>query len=176
MFSFKMMVGDWSNDGHGQCVDFVVSSNKPVEHVREAHYLIRETTGIDMETLCNEYDDSSIPDDVADKLEALGFHFEAPCSTVCPSPKEFASLWVFLLQKADPELQLSIEDIPQLQFYGYDSKGRHIEAAGYGLFTDAMSFVDKNRTARSIVPQRIQPVIMPCSIATRKQNHRGRSV
>ena len=47
MHQFRLTIGDWSGDGHGRSEDFLVISNVPVERVREAHYKIRDATGID---------------------------------------------------------------------------------------------------------------------------------
>ena len=115
MYHFYMPIGDWSGDGHGAVENFLVSSNKPVAEIREAHYKISEATGIDIEKICNLYEEDCIQ----------------------PAAQDMASLWVFLLMKADPSLKLEI--IPQeyatLPFCGCDDKGRHIGGVGYGLFT-----------------------------------------
>ena len=55
MYQFKLPIGDWSSDGHCVCEYYLVSSNRPVEEVREAHYKINEKTGIDIESECSEY-------------------------------------------------------------------------------------------------------------------------
>lgn len=132
-YKFRMSIGDWSNDGHGKHEDYIVMSNHPVERVREAHFRIKEVTGIDIENLCSDYEDSTIPSEVEDRLLVMGFEFE--CEG-CTYAEEFAYLWKFLLQKADPGLKLkfSDDDIPTLHFYGFDEKRRHIGHVGYGLF------------------------------------------
>jgi len=47
-----------------------------------------------------------------------------------------ANLWVLLLMKTDPSLEMKIapEERVMLTFYGLDDKGRHIGCVGYGLF------------------------------------------
>lgn len=68
----------------------------------------------------------------------MGFEFENGSGMGCGivSVPEMARLWIFLLQKTNPSLKLKIvkDDIPRLQFYGFDEKGRHIGGVGYGLF------------------------------------------
>ena len=121
MYHFYMPIGDWSGDGHGAVENFLVSSNKPVAEIREAQYKISEATGIDIEKICN-----------------LGWKIVhgIPDSNM-PAAQDMASLWVFLLMKADPSLKLEI--IPQeyatLPFCGCDDKGRHIGGVVYCLFT-----------------------------------------
>lgn len=142
MYQFKLVIGDWSGDGHSRSESYLVRSNYPVEQVREAHFLIKEKTGIDIERICSEYQDSDIDKNVITKLLSLGFQFEyddveSPTQNdILFGAKEMAKLWVFLLQKADPNLSLEIIDfdIPTLHFWGVDKLSRHIGFVGYGLF------------------------------------------
>lgn len=145
MYEFKMSIGDWSGDGHSQCKDYNIKSNKPVEQVREAHFKITEVTGINIEEICNEYQECTMPSNIIDKLRELGFDIKA-CGyidkrddgdVVYAEPNGMVQLWCFLLMKADPGLELSIVhdvSIPTLHFYGCDSNKRHIGFVGYGCF------------------------------------------
>ena len=135
MYRFKLPVGDWSSDGHCECEYYLVSSNKPVEEVREAHYKIKEKTGIDIETECAEYQDNILSLSCKEKLSELGFALEEAGTET--TPEEMARIWLFLLQKADSELELQLvpeDKSPCLCFYGFDAQGRHISGVGYGLF------------------------------------------
>lgn len=136
-----MTIGDWSGDGHKLNRSYLILSNAPVEIVREAHYRIKDVTGVDIEDICSEYEDDVIDAENVQQLQKIGFPFEdiAADGTVCMNAREMARLWLFLLQKANPELRLNFgkrEEIPTLHFYGYDEKGRHINFVGYGLFLD----------------------------------------
>lgn len=138
MYHFCMPIGDWSSDGHGAVENFLVSSNKPVAEVREAHYKIPEVTGINIEEICNMYEEDCIQPAVMSKLWDLGWEIKygIPDANM-PAAQDMANLWAFLLMKADPALKLQIvdEESSMLPFYGYDNKGRHISGIGYGLFT-----------------------------------------
>lgn len=138
MHQFRLTIGDWSGDGHGRSEDFLVISNVPVERVREAHYKIRDATGIDIESICSEYEEDEIDEETVVALKEMGFEFEnsTGMGDGIVNVPEMARLWVFLLQKADPTLELSMieDEIPRLQFYGFNSLGRHIRGVGYGLF------------------------------------------
>ena len=134
VYQFYLPIGDWSDDGHGRCQQFLVNSNAPVERVREAHFRIKKVTGIDIETVCGKYKETTVKPRVAKKIEALSIPFEVGDSEV--SPEDMARLWVALLQLTDPELQLQINtenSIPMLPFNGCDEKGRHIGQVGYGV-------------------------------------------
>lgn len=136
---FYLTIGDWAGDGHEKNEPYLVRSNKSVGQVREAHFRIKDATGIDIETICSGYGEDTIDQDLVDKIEALGFKLEnsSGIGKEVVDVDEMARLWVFLLQKADPELELTFvkqPDYPDLHFYGYDDKGRHIGPVGYGLF------------------------------------------
>lgn len=134
-YTFKFAIGDWSNDGHGNCEYFIVQSNKSVEEVREYHYQIKHVTGIDIDNMCCK--DNVISNDMYNLFIKLGFNFETDLDIndeIHCDPVLYVKLWIFLLQQVDKTLKIEIVDIPMLQFYGFDNKGRHIEASGYGLF------------------------------------------
>ena len=139
MYQIRLTIGDWSDDGHGRTADFIVNSNQPVEEVREAHFKIQETTGVDIESICSEYEEDEIDEESVEILKDMGFQFSnsTGMGDGITNPAEMARLWVFLLQKAEPNLKLEIQndDIPNLHFYGLDEKGRHISSVGYGLFS-----------------------------------------
>lgn len=138
MYKFYLTIGDWSCDGHGRSEDFIISSSAPVEAVREAHYNIKNTTGIDIESICSEYEEDEIDEETVATLKDMGFEFEnsTGMGDGIVNVPEMARLWIFLLKKADPTLEMEIvkNDIPRLQFYGVDDKMRHIGDVGYGLF------------------------------------------
>lgn len=139
MYKFKMSIGDWSDDGHGKHRDFLISSNASVDVVREAHYKIETATGINIEDICSEYGEGQIDLDMAEKIKSLGFECKESDyeeDGVYISHSDMARLWVFLLERTNPMLELQIidDDTPTLHFYGYDEYGRHIGHVGYGLF------------------------------------------
>lgn len=139
-YHMSMVIGDWSGDGHERTSTYYVRSNKPVEAVREAHFAIKEKTGIDIENVCSLFDEDELPEETVDQLKELGFRFSdytgMGMGILCA--EDMARIWEFLLQKADPELKLKMSDpekeLPSIHFSGMDEKGRHIKSIGYGLF------------------------------------------
>ena len=139
---FKIAIGDWSGDGHDKCNYYQVQSDKSLNHVREMHYKIKAFTGVDVEKICSEYEDTYVSKDVEDKLRWLGFDFSKTESFMldkkrCLGTKDCCKIWIFLLNHVDSELNLKIMDepkIPMLQFSGFDKKGRYIDGPGYGCF------------------------------------------
>ena len=140
MYKFYLTIGDWSGDGHGRSKDFLIESNVPAETVREVHYKIKDATGVDIESVCSGYEEDEIDGETVAALKAMGFNFEnsTGMGDGIVSVSEMARLWLFLLKKADPMLELRVcdDDIPRLQFYGLDENGRHIGDVGYGLFSE----------------------------------------
>lgn len=140
MYYFRIPIGDWSNDGHGKRKDFITASDRPIDQAREAHFKIKELTGIDIESICSEYEDSSITVDLLNELSLYGVNpemFDLPYKGEVGITEEgMAHIWVSLLNFADPELNIVLlEDLPMLPFYGFDEKKRHIGHVGYGCFS-----------------------------------------
>jgi len=138
MYQFRLTIGDWSEDGHGKHEDFLIESTAPVEQVREAHFRIEAATGVNIEDICSNYGEDEIDGDTFEALQQMGFTFEdsTGMGPEIINVNEMARLWLFLLQKADPTLELRIveETVPTLHLCGYDKKKRHIGSVGYGLF------------------------------------------
>lgn len=140
MYYFYMVIGDRSGDWHGQCEYFRIESNFPVERIREVHFQIKESTDIDIEGICSEYQEDEIDTGTVQKLKNLGFQFDNRSGMgdgILCSSEEMAQLWVFLLQKTDTELRLKIlnDELPTLHFCGFDTQKQHIGFVGYGLFS-----------------------------------------
>lgn len=156
-YTFKMPIGDWSDDGHGQCDYYKVESDVPVEGVREAHFLIKEKTAIDIGNICSEYEKPYLMFEDVCKLLDLGFdktlisdfnekRFEKAKEEDEPDfydgntngvdSETVAHIWTFLLNKVNPNMNLKIvpDKEEMLVFYGFDEKGRHIDSPGYGCF------------------------------------------
>jgi hypothetical protein len=142
-YLFTLPIGDWSDDGHGQCDYYHVESNKPIEDIREAHFKIKEATGIDIHSIANEYEENMVYEDnpIIAYLKSKGVEpgelFENDGNDYYADSDGMARLWMMLLQDADPTLKLEMvpeQKIPMLAFYGFDEKKRHIDFVGYGTF------------------------------------------
>ena len=140
---FRLPIGDWSDDGHGECNYYHIESNHPVEVVREAHFKIKEATGVDIEQIANEYENNFISSNYSvikylkNKNIIPSHFFDRDDNGYYADPYSMAKLWLLLLQDAEPILQLNIvaaDEFPMLPFYGYDEKKRHIGFVGYGTF------------------------------------------
>lgn len=95
--------------------------------VREAHFKIKEATGINIESICSEYEDSSISKDLLNELVKFGINienFDLPYKgEVGVSAENMAHIWITMLNYVDPDLKLALNvDLPMLPFYGFDDK------------------------------------------------------
>lgn len=140
---FKIVIGDWSGDGHSQADDYHVESNKPVEAVREAYFAAKAKLPKQLcpEEFCNRYEEGALPDEVFKLMAKHGFKVEVDCVTDEGTDYVFhgehmAEYVQWFCQQGDPGLVLKpvLNEIPMLQFYGFDEKKRHIGQFGYGMY------------------------------------------
>ena len=133
----SFVVGDWSGDGHQMNDSFTIESNKPVDDIREVHFSCIEKCGFDIGDICGDYEECSIDKEIADKIKSLGINIEDfPYDMSYWGPDEIVNLWVAILNKIDPSLELMVVDdkIPCMHFSGYDDKERHLNVPGYGCY------------------------------------------
>lgn len=146
-YEIKFPIGDWSNDGHGQCQWFRIKSNKPVQEVREAHFLCERILGFNIGSICSEYEESMIEENILKILKDneidISYLFVDATSDATNeedplynNPEELIQLWKNILMFLDKDLQLEIikDNTPMINFYGFDEKSRHIKVPGYGVF------------------------------------------
>lgn len=143
---FKISIGDWSGDGHGDSETFMASSTKPIKDVREGYFNAKERyPRLAPESFCESYEDTLVPVDVADEIEKLG----GPTTEGLERhPREegfrgtaeyMAAVTVWFLNIGDRGLDVRLEAETRedtLHFYGYDEKKRHIGFIGYGVTGD----------------------------------------
>lgn len=141
-YKFKIAVGDWSGDGHGKCEYFLITSNKPMEKVREAFFAAVKKTKLDLGEVCDKYEQSELTPKQVEKLTALNYDMSLIEETYKGvriyylDTEKMRDLVIWFLEQGDPSLSLGtkVDEVPLLQFYGGDRKGRHISGFGYGLF------------------------------------------
>ncbi len=141
---FILPVGDYSGDGHGACCDVPVSSAGTLDEVRAAHLAIPEKTGVDLEKLGE--DSAVIDPGIAKQLRALGYVFPPHYidsegreyfqdeETAADNPALLADVWIWLLNRVNPSLDVQfepVEDLPSLLVCG-----RGFGNVGYGLFVE----------------------------------------
>ena len=141
--TWKIPVGDWSDDGHGKCDYYTIKSNFTVEQAREAYFKAIEKSGIDLSRdIASDYEDSRVSESIEDTqfikdLISEGYLMEWDGSYHVNDSVSMAIIVLRFIKNYIPEFEYEmIEDsIPMLPFYGFDEQGRHIGYFGYGLFS-----------------------------------------
>ncbi|MNK09934.1 hypothetical protein D3C87_279430 [compost metagenome] len=138
-YLIRFPIGDWGGDGHGKFSEYIVSSNEPVEVLREAHIKFRDMYGVDVSNFCDE-DRYYLTAEEAEALETAQIHLNDPRFEVTQSNDHvhpitqdgLFELWLACLSRANPDLELSLEPLPTITTYS-GTQGRAIYAPGYGL-------------------------------------------
>ena len=124
-FQTTFEIGDWSHDGHCISEDVVVKHNKTYNCIRDHYRMAQKEHGIDFETLCEDYDDSTIKFGDLEKLVELGI--------ISQDEVEDDEYWV---QGAKDFVRLYLEYtktyLNTLEYKFVDVHKVHL--GGYGLF------------------------------------------
>lgn len=137
MKRIKLVVGDWSNDGHNQSDTFYIRSNKTAEEIEAAIPKAMDLTGMSFKggdpkkyyQVACDYEDSYIPAKVLNKLKDKGIEFpydkleNEPDAegSVCLVPDDFVEVWCWFVKLGDPSIEIKIENtsIPTIYPGGY---------------------------------------------------------
>lgn len=140
---FKIQIGDWSGDGHGDNVVVMASAAKPILDVREAYFAAKgRFPALCPERYANRYQDGTIPDATIAALREAGCPLpeslqpDADGFSENIDPHGMAAVVAWFINQGDAACDVRIEasdETPSLAFYGSDTKGRHIGFIGYGL-------------------------------------------
>lgn len=131
--TFRIPIGDWSNDGHGKCNWYNASSSKSLEEVREAYFTAKKKLSKEIcpENLCKDFENYPVAENIIAKIKQLGYDINANSF----SSKEMADYVCWFINQGDPFCDVCLEhNDDMLAFYGFDSKNRHIGFIGYGFF------------------------------------------
>jgi len=145
-----LVLGDWSDDGHGKSDKILMEVNKTVKEVQEAYKASCALTGLSFNhnedytngklqktrkhRICTEYEDSEISSETLEILEELG----------CPIIEDlkedpfigtgtFITLWFWFVSLSLPDLEYKrVEDkVPVIN--GYWDENLNVQF-GYGLY------------------------------------------
>ncbi len=128
MYTINIVVGDWSDDGHGKTETFVFECSHSPEDVQTAH-----TKGITAEqhkvidTIAEEYEDQTLTEDHIRVLEEIGFdvahmefrnadsEFDEPYIT----NDEFVNLYWHIVKRGNTEITHSHKIAASITIGGY---------------------------------------------------------
>jgi hypothetical protein len=132
-------IGDWSGDGHGQCVNYMLLSNVPLSIVQMAYDRSRKKYKIlDPHTFCYRYQDSVVPKGVVAAMLSHGIDLKRWCdcdgdddddseSAVYMNSEAMVKFIIEFIRLSDDAIELFPQkDPPRLETGGF---------VGYGLFS-----------------------------------------
>lgn len=149
MPKYKFPVGDWSGDGHRECDHFIVEGDKHFDDVVAAHKNCESLYGFNIGSICGDYEEDNLSEDLVDKLiNKVGLDLRAVLEEsyidftnysggnskelefdqVALDSENIICLWMAILNKIDPSLNLRLADeesIPSMHV---------VDVPGYGVF------------------------------------------
>lgn len=135
--NFELIVGDWSEDGHGKHDSFqfevIVKDDRDVKQaLNEAEKMVEDKFGIDLSVWFEDYEDFYLNKEDTQKLIDLGISFckndiqEDGRFACYGGAEEFFKIWKQLIMKADENIE-----IHDIYFKPFESR-----CSGYGLYVD----------------------------------------
>lgn len=135
-YLIKLNIGDWSGDGHDKKEEVLCKSNKDVLEVRKAYKKGTEIIGLDLFTICNEYEDDRITSEQRKLFRCLDdVDADSVDDNFVPiGVKEMCNMWLEIVRSGDQDLR--IEELTSIQhFNGYWADDKYFNNhIGYGLF------------------------------------------
>lgn len=127
---FELVVGDWSDDGHGKTDKFLIYSNFSKEQILAAYKKGAMMLGVDVtRDVCHKYEDSYLENEQWKKFEAAGMtlhelfqdeEFETDIdSKFCIYTDSFVRLWLFTVKLGDPSFENEFVRFSDIHIGGY---------------------------------------------------------
>ena len=125
----KLVIGDWSGDGHCQSATVIIDSNFSKLDIEKSYIKGSQIIGFDLiEDVCEEYEDSLIPHEVIVKCKIQGMKLEDFFDEYDEEynfrdwTDGFAKLYLFIVKLGDPDFRYT------------ETKLETVNIGGYGLF------------------------------------------
>jgi len=139
MHKINLIVGDWSNDGHEKTEDIRFNASLDKENIEKAYKKGIKIVGKEFLTLCEEYEQNTIPkklfmqicalesrlinySDFNETIEELNASDESYYSI---SPLQFAVMYMAIAAQGNVKLTWELDILPISSY---------INVGGYGLF------------------------------------------
>jgi hypothetical protein len=129
----NLVVGDWSDDGHGKTETVMIMSNFDQKQIRAAYKKGVKTLGLDVaEHVCEDYEDSILSLKDYKTLSDKGFIFSKEIKKIVEKKNDeiyvdtdlFVKMYLFVVKLGEPTFEYEIPKPLQC-----------VEIGGYGLFT-----------------------------------------
>lgn len=134
-YTVKIPIGDWSNDGHGKCDYFYITSNKSASEIDAITARVHGVLGFRIGDICDEYEVMELDGEIIEHLTEAGFvltkqHVEDPATDdLFMTSEHVLHLWMDILKFIDPTFEYSMFDRDAgVQLVD------HRDIPGYGVF------------------------------------------
>lgn len=146
---FTFSLGDWSDSGHGKSDLFTISSDaETINEIREAYF--KSCLVFPLDKMFQKYEEDYLSCKNSYLLKNIGldpYHYFVfkedkdgdEYAYAIDGTNSLALFIIDLLNLIDSTLNLKLiknQNLPTLQFYGFDDNGRSLDLPGYGLFTN----------------------------------------
>jgi hypothetical protein len=116
----ELVLGDWSDDGHGKTATFVITSNLDGSGIEKAYQAGTKILGFDFsETVCEDYGDTSLPISVLEKLVEHGFDKSTLECEDSLWRDSFRDIYLFIVKLGEPNFEFSFILLDSLKIGGY---------------------------------------------------------
>lgn len=127
--TINLVIGDWSDDGHGKTMNFTIVSNLTQRQIENAYEKGTKIVGFDLtEDVASEYQNNTLSIQNYEKLKSLGFKHKLD---LCHS-NDAECLWVSCDDFC--EMYIFIVALGNKNFEHKHVIGKQINIGGYGLF------------------------------------------
>lgn len=146
-YKMYLVLGDWSNDGHGKTEKILVKTNYPVDKIQDAYKEAVKKTNItfyhkenkNQIEICTQYSDNKLSVEAQEILTKFNVPFEDLIDLTDKKygnslgTEEFQELWFRFVKTASlPDLEYNFPDDVAPCINGY--WGNLNEGFGYGLY------------------------------------------
>lgn len=128
----KYVLGDWSADGHGITDSYILKTNVSSRELEVAINEGQRITGINLDRLCENYEDSYVPRGVYNYMKAKGIKFDSwqqgdfdAHEVISITSDQYMDLIIALAKEGNSDIQIAYSRDVAVINSGY----------GYGLFS-----------------------------------------
>lgn len=124
-YKVKLIVGDWSDDGHGETFETIIDSNLSEDDIFKAHIEGQKILGINIASYCKEYQQNLFPKGLIDwyfKNQDMSLYDHGNEMYNLPDgPADYKNIFLAIAKLGNPSFKFKggIHDISTLRIGGY---------------------------------------------------------
>lgn len=121
----KVILGDWSDDGHGKTKTFIIECNLSEQDLNRAYRAGVEIIGFDFkEEVASDYDDATINRGLLKILRSKGVKisfedYDPDDYEICIDPDDYLEMYMGVCKLGNPNLNYQVRSLPEIRAGGY---------------------------------------------------------